>query len=112
MFGKKEDFLNLFESTLYPNLKVKFNGLGCEVIVSLNIEKSMIKHLSQNNIYKGNKMLVYAYRKQLTEVNYRNIVDTYNELLTKLQIKLREAKQKVLEDEILMLKEKREWQPI
>lgn len=107
MLNRKEDFLNLFESTLFPNLKVRFNALGCEVIVSLNIEKSMVKHLSHNNIYQGNKMLVYAYRKQLLEVNYKAILDTYNELLDKLQVKLREAKQKVLEDEIQAIKNRK-----
>lgn len=101
---EETQFLSIFESKGLPNLKVKFNAFGCEVFVSLNIEKKMIKHLSANNVYKGDKMYLYGYRKQLTEVNYKSVLGAYEELLNKLQIRLREAKQKVLEDEINRLK--------
>ena len=95
-----------FTNNSLPNFHLEINAYGAKVWVSLNIEPKMKKHLSPNNVFKSNKMLVYALRKQIREVNTVNIKKAHEELLNRAMINCRIAKQKALEREIGLLKEK------
>lgn len=90
----------VFENTSFPNLKIRLNGEGGEVWVSLNVEPEMIKYLSPNNLYKGDKFWVYTYHQQIQTVTLGTVVKAYEELMDKLRIACREAKIKVLKEEI------------
>ena len=95
-----------FTNNSLPNFHLEINAQGAKVWVSLNIEPQMKKHLSPNNIFKSNKMLVYALRKQINTVNTITINKAHEELLNRAMINCRIAKQKVLESEISLLKQK------
>lgn len=95
-----------FTNKSLPNFHIEINSQGVKVWVSLNIEFKMKKYLSPNNIFKSNKMLVYALRKQINTVNTITINKAHEELLNKAMINCRIAKQKALESEIIILKNK------
>jgi hypothetical protein len=94
----------LFTNQSLPNFHIEINGNGAKVWVSLNIEPAMKKFLYSENVFKADKLWVYALRKQLTVVNTVEINKAYEELLNKAMINCREAKQKVLQSQIDNLK--------
>lgn len=90
----------VFTHNLFPNFHIEVHPNGTTVWVSLNIELEMKKHLSPNNIFKGEKFWVYALKKEVEDMNYKNLEATYNELLNRAMINCREAKKLVLDEEI------------
>jgi hypothetical protein len=94
-----------FTNNSLPNFHLEVNAHGAKVWVSLNIEPNMKKYLSPNNVFKANKLYVFALRKQIEVVNVMTIKSTHEELLNKAMITCRMAKQKVLESEITLLKQ-------
>lgn len=95
--------LKFFTHGTLKNCHLELTPNGCIVWVSLNVSKEVGKHLSSNNVYNGNKMLVYALKLEVTEVNTRNISDTYDLLLKRCMISIREAKKKAIDKQILIL---------
>ena len=93
-----------FTNTSLPNFHLEINSEGCKVWVSLNIEPLMKPFLSPNNIFKADKFWTYCLRKQITTVNSFTINQAYEELLNRAMINLREAKIKVLNNQINNLK--------
>lgn len=89
-----------FTHDLFPNFHIEVHPNGVKVWISLNIEPEMKKHLSPNNVFKGEKLWVYALRKDVENLNYKTLEATYNELMNKAMINCREAKKKVLDEEI------------
>ena len=89
-----------FTHNLFPNFHIEINPNGTTVWVSLNIEPEMKKHLSPNNIFKGDKLWVYALRKEVENLNFKTLETTYNELMNRAMINVREAKKKVLDEQI------------
>ena len=95
--------LKFFTHNVLKNCHIELTPTGCNVWVSLNVSKEVSEQLSPNNIYKGNKVLIYALKKEIIEVNTRNISDTYDSLLKTCMVNCREAKIKVLNKQILTL---------
>lgn len=90
---------------LPENCELKFNGNGVEIRVSLNVPKPLAKYVSKNNLHKGNKFYVYSLKKQIfsKDITMNNIVDTYNILLNRAMINMRNYKVQQLNDNIKML---------
>ena len=90
---------------LPENCELKFNGNGVEIRVSLNVPKPLAKYVSKNNLHKGNKFYVYSLKKQIfsKDVTMNNIIDTYNLLLNRAMINMRNYKVQQLNDNIKML---------
>lgn len=95
--------LKFFTHNTLKNCHLEFTPNGCVVWVSLNVSKEVSEYLSPNNLYNGNKMLIYALKLEVTDVNTRNISDTYDLLLKRCMVSIREAKVKVLNKQILTL---------
>ena len=94
------------QNNLFENTSIQFTPIGMMIRVSLNIEPKLIKYLSPNNIEQGEKKWVYCLKKHIeskyvNDVNFQNI---QKELLRRCMISVREAKQKQLQNEILILK--------
>jgi hypothetical protein len=89
----------------FPNTTLKFNAHGMEVQVSLNINLQMKKHLSPNNVFKGEKFFVYSLRKQIGSkwICAKTIQMVQDTLLKRCQILCRKAEIKVKESEIIKL---------
>lgn len=83
-----------------PNFHIEIHPNGAAVWVSLNIEPSMRKHLSPNNVFKGDQMYVYCLRKEMEVVNFKELENIYETLLNRAMINCREAKKKVLDEQI------------
>lgn len=90
----------LFTNKEQPNFHIEINAHGAKVWISLNIEKSMIKHLSPNNVFKAGKFWVYSLRRQLDQVNVIEVKKAHENLLKTAMINCRKAKQRVLEEQI------------
>lgn len=90
---------------LPENCELKFNGNGVEVRVSLNVPKPLAKYVSKNNLHKGNKFYVYSIKKQIfsKDITLNNIYDTYNSLLNRAMINMRNYKVQQLKDNIKLL---------
>lgn len=90
---------------LPENCELKFNGNGVEVRVSLNVPKPLVKYVSKNNLHKGNKFYVYSLKKQIfsKDITMNNIIDTYNILLNRAMINMRNYKVQQLNDNIKLL---------
>jgi len=90
----------------HENTSFTFDASGMWVDLTLNITPSMKKYLSEANIFKGKKHYVYRVRKHIDSVliNEKNVKAIHEYLLGNAMIRCREAKQKVLEDEINQLK--------
>lgn len=90
---------------LPENCELKFNGNGVEVRVSLNVPKPLAKYVSKNNLHKGNKFYVYSLKKQIfsKDITLNNIYDTYNSLLNRAMINMRNYKVQQLKDNIKLL---------
>ena len=87
-----------------PNVHLELTALGVNVCVSLNIEPKLRKYLSPNNVHKANKFYIYMLKCPITIVNSESVNIVQRELLNKAMINVREAKKKILEDEIVVLK--------
>lgn len=94
-----------FTSDLFPNVHLELNAFGVVVSVSLNIEPKLRQYLSSNNVHKSNKFYVYMLKAQITTVNIESVNIVQRELLNKAMINVREAKRKLLLDEINKLKQ-------
>lgn len=90
---------------LPENCELKFNGNGVEVRVSLNVPKPLVKYVSKNNLHKGNKFYVYSLKKQIfsKDITLNNIINTYNLLLNRAMINMRNYKVQQLNDNIKLL---------
>lgn len=93
-----------FTNNGLPNFHLEINSRGVKVWVSLNIEPAMKRHLSPNNVFKADKHWTYCLRKQLDVVSLNTVNSTHEELLTRAMILCREAKKKVLDEQITNLK--------
>jgi len=93
-------------NSMHKNTTLKFNANGMEIAVSLNIEPSMKPYLSPNNVFKGDKHLVYSLRKHIpSRYICANTINMWQEtLLNRCMILCREAKIKVKQSEIKKLK--------
>ena len=89
-----------FTNNFLPNFHIEVHPNGVSVWVSLNIEPEVKKYLSPNNVFKGEKMWVYALRKEVETLNFKTLESIHNELLTRAMINSREAKKKVLDEQI------------
>ena len=96
--------LKFFTHNTLKNCRLELTPTGCYVWVSLNVSKEVSGYLSPNNVFEAEKMLVYALKKQITDVNTRNISDAYDYLLKQCMINIRVAKKKVLTKQIQTLK--------
>lgn len=96
--------LKFFTHNTLKNCKIQLTSDGCFVWVSLNISKEVSGYLSPNNIYEAEKMLIYALKMKITDINTRNISDAYDYLLKQCMINIRIAKKKVLTKQIQILK--------
>lgn len=88
-----------FEHKDFPNLSIRFTEKGMVVRVSLNIEKSMYKHLYPW-VQKGEVFFVHFLEEELYEVNIHAVSNIYKRLLDRAMINCRKAKQKVLQEQI------------
>lgn len=88
-----------FEHKDFPNLSIKFTEKGMTIRVSLNIEKSMYKHLYPW-VQKGEVFFVHFLEEELYEVNIHAVSNVYKRLLDRAMINCRKAKQKVLQEQI------------
>ena len=90
---------------LPENCDLTFNGNGVEVRVSLNVPKPLAKYVSKNNLHKGSKFYVYSIKKQIfsKDITLNNIYDTYNLLLNRAMINMRNYKVQQLNDNIKLL---------
>ena len=91
----------LFRCEQYPNLTVNITPSGMDVHVTLNIEPEMRRYLKDNS-YKADQLWVYHLHRKVTSLS--EVIPTYNTLLTRAMINCREAKRKVLDQEIRQLK--------
>lgn len=93
---------------LNDNCNLKFNGNGVEIQVSLNIPKPLVKYVSKNNLYKGNKFYVYSIKQQLLskDITLKNIHEVSDILLNKAMINVRKYKMQYLKDNINLLEKK------
>ena len=89
-----------FTHNTLPNFHIEVHPNGVTVWVSLNIEPEMKKHLSPNNIFKGEKLWVYALRKGVENLNFKTLETTYDELMNRAMINCRLAKKKALDEQI------------
>lgn len=102
--GRIMNLPTFFTHNTLKNCHLEFAPDGCYLWVSLNVTKGMIKHLSPNNIYKGEHRHVYALKKKIDSPTDHSIAVYHEELLKKAMINCREAKMKVIESEICILK--------
>ena len=95
-----------FTNQDYPNFHLDIHNDQLTVIVSLNITADMKPHLSPNLVFKSKKHLVYVLSSsiELSNVNEQKILSIANTLINKSMIHCREAKQKVLSEQILKIK--------
>lgn len=93
------------QNKLYENTSIQFTPIGMYVRVSLNIAPELIKFLPKENIEKGDKIWTYSLRKHIDSkyVNDANFNIIQEMLLKRCMIRIREAKQKLLQSEILIL---------
>lgn len=91
---------SFFTHKSLPNLHIEVNVDGIKVWVSLNIEPSMKKYLSPNNVFKAEKRWIYCLRKEVDNLNFKTLENVYKELLNRSMINCREAKKKVLDKQI------------
>jgi hypothetical protein len=95
--------LRYFTHNTLPNCHIELTATGCWVWVSLNVERAMTQFLSPNNIYQR-QLLVYALKEHIEVVTTRTVSDCYDRLLKQAMINCREAKMKVLEQQIEYIK--------
>lgn len=91
-----------FTNDDYKNFHVNIHNDTVTVVISLNVTEAMRPHLSPNLVHKSKKMLTYVLSSStpISCVNEQKILSMANTLINKAMITLREAKQKVLEDQI------------
>lgn len=92
----------------YPNTSFTFDATGVYVELTLNIPPILKKYLSVNNVFKGEKRLVYCVRKHIDSIhiNKKNVEDVHQFLLNNCMIAIRKAKQEYLENNINNIKKK------
>lgn len=96
-----------FSNKDLPNFHIEINEFGVKVWVSLNIEPALKKHLCHTNVFKANKFWVYSLRMQLDKIDSNAVQQAYKTLLNNAMINIREAKKKLLDEQITLLKEKK-----
>ena len=89
-----------FTNDKYPNLHIRFVGNGVELVVSLNIERSMIPFLNQQCVHKSEQLFTYVLKTILTEITECSVEGGYRWLLCQAMIDCRVAKQKAMAWEI------------
>ena len=82
----------------YPNTCFTFDASGMWVELTLNIPPVLKQYLSVNNVFKGEKMLVYRVKKHIDSIyiNKKNVEDVHQYLLNNCMIAIRRAKQEYL----------------
>lgn len=86
-----------------PNSHIQIEGNKIYLRVSLNVEPTVKKHLSPNNIFKGDKMWVYSIREKLTIVSENEIISIYTTLINRAMVNIRQAKKRAISNEIKQL---------
>lgn len=92
---------------LHPNTSIEFTAQGIDVRVSLRVNSKMVKYLSPNNVVKSDKRNYhYALHKCIESeyINRNNVLEVQNKLLENCMYWIREAKIKILQDEMDNLK--------
>ena len=97
--------LTTFTSKALPNFSIEITANGVFVWASVNINPSLKPFLSPNNVYKSEKLWVYALKCKVDKVDTRTVNDTYDKLLNRCMIICREAKIKMLQKQIHHLKQ-------
>lgn len=89
-----------FTSDRFKNCHINFTKTGVEMVITLNIEKDMVPYLNPNRVFFKNKFNVYVLKSLIEEVNIRSIEGCYNWLMRRAMIDCREAKKKVIDEQI------------
>jgi len=94
------------QNKLFENTSIQFTPIGMYIRVSVNISSNLIPFIASNNVEKGETHWVYGLKihiesKHINDINFQNV---QKELLRRCMIRVREAKQRQLENQILILK--------
>jgi len=92
----------------HENTSFTFDATGMWIELTLNIKPNMKKYLSANNVFKGEKHYVYRVKKHIDSVliTENNVKAVHEYLLGNAMMRCREAKQRVIQDEINTIKNK------
>lgn len=90
-----------FRCEQYPHLTISLHKGEIDVNVTLNIEPAMRKYM-KGNVYKADHLWVYRIHRRVNRMGL--LLPTYKELLLREMVSCREAKRKVLGNEIEQLK--------
>ena len=89
-----------FTHNRFPNFHIEINSEGVVVWVSLNIEPDMRRYLDITKVYKAEKFHVYVVKRDVDFLNYHKLKNIYEEMMKEAMIDCREAKKKVLDEQI------------
>lgn len=91
---------------VFENTTIIFNAVGIELAVSLNIEPEMKPYLRSDHVFKGDKFYIYKIQKHIPSryINTQTVQYVHDQLLNNCMRICREAKMKVIEDELRTLK--------
>lgn len=86
----------------HPNTSIEFNSNGMWLRVSLNIETTLVRYLSPNNVKKGKHRLVYCLRNFIESdmICKDNLEKIHTMLLNNCMRNIRKAKEKRNHDKV------------
>ena len=95
-----------FTNQDYPNFHINIHNDDLIVVVTINITADMKPFISPNLIFKANKRLTHVLKTvvPLVNMNEQRILSIANNLINKAMINCREAKQKVIDQQIERIK--------
>jgi len=94
---------SFFTNDKFPNTHIYFDELGCVLVVSLNITHEMVKYLPSENIFNGNKLIVYSLKKRIVNPNINSMHKVYAELLKQVMTVVASAKSSCLNEKIIII---------
>jgi hypothetical protein len=91
---------------LHKNTTIEFTEAGLKVTVSLLISSKLKNYLHPNFVFKASKHYVYVVFKHIpsSEITKTRVYDVQSYLLHNAMINCREAKKKMIDDQIKRIK--------
>ena len=93
----------VFTCDTMPNMKISIEDGRTRLQYSLNIKNSMARYLKPGRIFRSDTRVIYALSKEIHFTSKKHIMANYNILKNTAMIDCRNAKVKVLKEEIIQL---------